>query len=66
MSYRHKSGSQKRKERANHENKMTIAQKGQATLANFNFRPKEAVDGGESQTNERPRSQTFRQSSSRT
>lgn len=55
-SFRHKSGSQKRKERAKQESKSVIAQKGQATLATFNFRPieDEAAGEGERQLIERP------------
>lgn len=55
-SCRHKSGSQKRKERANLESKTAVAQKGQATLASFNLCPvsAEAAGEGECQTNERP------------
>ena len=40
MSYHHKSGSQKRKERAHREQKNLVAQKHQPTLNTFNFRPK--------------------------
>lgn len=41
MSYHHKSGSQKRKERAERDRKMSNVQKGQSTLTVFNFYSKE-------------------------
>lgn len=49
-SYHHKSGAQKRKERADHKNKIEIAQRGQTTLTRFNFCPK--VDATESGSQE--------------
>lgn len=43
MSY-HKSGSQKRKQRTDREQKTLIAERRQATLTDFNFHSKKSLD----------------------
>ena len=60
--YHHKSGSLKRKERTDREQRNLIAQKGQATLSHFNFCLKETSGGSANRSHdltERRSSQSF-------
>jgi hypothetical protein len=62
MSYHHKSGSLKRKERIDREQRNLIAQRGQATLSHFNFCLKETSGGSANRSHdltERQSSQSF-------
>ncbi|XP_029172840.1 zinc finger MYM-type protein 1-like [Nylanderia fulva] len=67
--YHHKSGSLKRKERIDREQRNLIAERGQATLPDFNFRLKENLDVSANQSHdstERRDSQSFPRTSSST